>query len=247
MSKRVANRWYLVLNLLCLATAAVAVGMYVGGGRDVIRKLCAEDGVIENLTALLYFAASALFVFGAVVLRGRNVWLWGLALMCFLVAGEEISWGQRIIGVQTPEALRERNVQGEMNLHNIEGVHGSVRKLALLVILGICFVVPLADRFVPPIRRLLERVRMPVYPLAATGIAALAILLMAVPRLLGRVLFTIDELGEVYLSIGFLAFAASAVAQARRWRAGGGSTDSEAAARGATTATTTEPALAQRS
>jgi len=46
---------------------------------------------------------------------------------CFLcglifIVGEEISWGQRIFGFSTPEALNDINRQGESNLHNIHGV-----------------------------------------------------------------------------------------------------------------------------
>jgi hypothetical protein len=41
------------------------------------------------------------------------------------VAGEEISWGQRIFGWETPESLAELNRQGETNIHNI----GSVLRL----------------------------------------------------------------------------------------------------------------------
>ena len=32
--------------------------------------------------------------------------------------GEEISWGQRLFGIATPEALKETNLQNEINLHN---------------------------------------------------------------------------------------------------------------------------------
>ena len=35
------------------------------------------------------------------------------AIGCFVVAGEEIAWGQRIIGYGTPESLREINEQEE--------------------------------------------------------------------------------------------------------------------------------------
>lgn len=34
-------------------------------------------------------------------------------------AGEEISWGQRILGFETPDALREVNRQDEFTLHNV--------------------------------------------------------------------------------------------------------------------------------
>lgn len=39
---------------------------------------------------------------------------------CFFVAGEEIAWGQRIIGYGTPESLEEINEQEETTVHNID-------------------------------------------------------------------------------------------------------------------------------
>jgi hypothetical protein len=40
----------------------------------------------------------------------------------FFIVGEEISWGQRLFGIETPEFLEESNRQRELNLHNIFGV-----------------------------------------------------------------------------------------------------------------------------
>jgi len=40
--------------------------------------------------------------------------------MVFVCMGEEISWGQRIFDITTPDGLREINLQGETNIHNIE-------------------------------------------------------------------------------------------------------------------------------
>ena len=37
----------------------------------------------------------------------------------FFVAGEELSWGQRIIGIETTEYFKENNAQQELNLHNL--------------------------------------------------------------------------------------------------------------------------------
>lgn len=39
------------------------------------------------------------------------------------IAGEEISWGQRIFGFETPEKIAEKNTQNEFNLHNQEKVY----------------------------------------------------------------------------------------------------------------------------
>lgn len=42
-----------------------------------------------------------------------------LSLVLFVMAGEEISWGQRIFEWQTTGYFSEHNVQGETNLHNL--------------------------------------------------------------------------------------------------------------------------------
>ncbi len=41
-----------------------------------------------------------------------------LALACLYVAGEEISWGQRLFDIPTPEFFSAHNLQQETNLHN---------------------------------------------------------------------------------------------------------------------------------
>jgi hypothetical protein len=49
----------------------------------------------------------------------------GLALLFFFGAGEEISWGQRIFGFETPETLAQVNKQDELNLHNLSVLENS--------------------------------------------------------------------------------------------------------------------------
>ncbi len=56
-----------------------------------------------------------------------------LALTAFFIAGEEISWGQRVFDIQTPEQLAEINKQGETTLHNI-GRALTVFNLVMLVV-----------------------------------------------------------------------------------------------------------------
>ena len=51
----------------------------------------------------------------------RGVYVLGAAALLF-VAGEEISWGQRILGFATPDALAALNRQDEFNVHNIRYV-----------------------------------------------------------------------------------------------------------------------------
>lgn len=55
-----------------------------------------------------------------------------LSLACFYVLGEEISWGQRLIGFDTPLLFREHNLQQETNLHNFfTGPYSTLLKRAI--------------------------------------------------------------------------------------------------------------------
>ena len=93
-------------------------------------QLFGEDQFFENIGAIGFFLTSAVFLYGFVrskkkpfvnvfYHRLRMLLLLGFALLFFFAAGEEISWGQRIFNVATPETLKAINAQGELNVHNI--------------------------------------------------------------------------------------------------------------------------------
>lgn len=206
------ERSWCYLNLCCAALGFSALALYLLN-RPLLAVLSAEDGIAENATAALFLAASGLFVWASGRCRGRNIWYWGLALMCFMVAGEEISWGQRLLGVASPAPIAAINVQGEINLHNLKGIHGNVRAIGLLVIVSMCFVLPALHATVPRVRRRCRSAGMPIFPFAAAPVVVVAILFMVVPRLAGSVIFALDEVGELFVSVAFFAFGISGVAQ----------------------------------
>jgi hypothetical protein len=87
------------------------------------RVLLVEDSPYENVTALAYLAASITAAVIAFTLLRRSDRLFAslyavLTLGFFLIAGEEISWGQRIFQVQSPEFFLQHNLQQEINIHN---------------------------------------------------------------------------------------------------------------------------------
>ena len=87
-----------------------------------------EDGPFEYLTAISYLTASVFFVLSWRASRflGNRFVSFGFlaaAVLFFLIFGEEISWGQRILGVATPEGIAEANRQGELTLHNLNAIH----------------------------------------------------------------------------------------------------------------------------
>lgn len=83
-----------------------------------------EDGIFENLTVLALFGTSgALFLAGRSngnpMSSGISFTLMVMAGVIFLGAMEEISWGQRIFGWDTPEIVKEYNYKDETNVHNL--------------------------------------------------------------------------------------------------------------------------------
>lgn len=87
---------------------------------DVISR---EDHLIENLTAVALFSAGLFLVLGGIKNTYKkssiNALLIFVGVLFFFGAGEEISWGQRIFGWETPDRLMEINDQNETNIHNI--------------------------------------------------------------------------------------------------------------------------------
>jgi len=173
-------------------------------------QLCRESGPVEWPTALLYFFSSLIFLYICKKNNFKNIWCWGYAALFFVIASEEINWGQRIFSLSTPELLMNINVQQEISIHNIQGLRDHYRFLALLVVIGICCVLPLLNRFIHPLHDFYKRIKMPVFPLWATGLPAIAFLFMFIPRVLffeGE--FVLDEIGELLLAVSFFIFSVS--------------------------------------
>lgn len=82
---------------------------------DFFIKLNEEDRFIENTQFVLLILGS---LFSFVLGRKKGVIFYLIGLMLFIMAGEEISWGQRIFGTITPEYIASQNSQGEINIHN---------------------------------------------------------------------------------------------------------------------------------
>jgi hypothetical protein len=146
-----------------------------------------EDGPIEYVGAIFYFLAALTMVAAFVHARSksgksanRSVYLLLLAVFFFVCFGEEISWGQRVIGWSTPESLKALNAQGETNLHNFwlfqafDQTGAQKSQIALFLHPGrlialfwliYCIIIPLAHSRFDGVRRLLHYMRLPIPPL----------------------------------------------------------------------------------
>jgi len=81
-----------------------------------------EDGLVETAGTILFLLSSLMFFM--TFSRNKNFFIPLLGcffLLCFL---EEISWGQRIFNMDTPQSLKNINVQKEINIHNLKIFEG---------------------------------------------------------------------------------------------------------------------------
>tara|TARA_Y100000766_G_scaffold47151_1_gene37397 strand:- start:400 stop:1071 length:672 start_codon:yes stop_codon:yes gene_type:complete len=88
--------------------------------------LRSEDGPLEWLQFFEYVSSSFLALF--IYIRQKNkkeinslIWLM-IAILSLVIAGEEISWGERITGIGIT-TISNLNVQGETNFHNLPFFH----------------------------------------------------------------------------------------------------------------------------
>lgn len=126
--------------------AFIGLGLYQVVSVNLLRLepsianwLVSEDGGFEVLGAISLLVGSAFTLLAALRLRSRGgapllklVAYAGVALLLFVAAGEEISWGQRLLGIETPESVRQVNAQGELTLHNLYGDENGQNASSLL-------------------------------------------------------------------------------------------------------------------
>jgi hypothetical protein len=194
-------------TLLTLASAAIVLVLYFVV-TDFLNSLTAEDGLVEYLTTLGYLVGAV--VFAVLAWRSNGLQRWWFVLLAvgfFLIAGEEVSWGQRLFGISTPEELERNNVQQELTLHNIEGVQSNVRLLGVLIFTCLYLALPFLVPRSGGVRRLVERLRFPVPPLSCAPVALVGLAFMVIPRLDGSVVFSLDEIGELYMAAAAAVFA----------------------------------------
>ena len=110
-----------------VTVAIVVVGLTyasLGLPRDVIQLLAGREMVFETLGAVVFLIAAVGFFVAYRRSSGKASAMhrlaYGLLGLLFVVAcGEELSWGQHLLGFETPERLRSINAQEEFNLHNL--------------------------------------------------------------------------------------------------------------------------------
>jgi len=159
--------------IMVLAAVAIATGIFLFY-TNVSRfgEYVKEDGIVEWLTVVGLLLGSFVCLSRLAVLWKKRTWwfllvTFGLGLFLFFAAGEEISWGQRILGLKTPEYFEEHNAQHETNLHNlvVDGVRLNKLIFSILLVGALAIfllIVPLLYQKSKSVRKILDKSAVPV-------------------------------------------------------------------------------------
>ena len=184
----------LEMVLLAILVITTILGVYWGflDPEFFTNRYMMEDGVIEYGTVILLVASC--------VLTGTRWWRYHrqrsirytlISLIIvgffFFVAGEEISWGQRIFALETTDYFKEHNDQEELNLHNLVVGDVKINKLIFGVIMTTAIliymvIVPLLYHKVEPVRAQLDRWYIPIPRLRhSVGYLVLLLVISLIP------------------------------------------------------------------
>jgi hypothetical protein len=188
------------------ALVGAALVFYLFHFRPIIfTRLIAEDQWGEYGTVVCFTVAGGLFL----LLSFRsNPWFQRglfviMGLMALFVAGEEISWGQRIFHFQTPPSFYQVNYQGEFNFHNSQPVLSwNLNVIAAYLVTFWSLFSLVVSLWRPPLKKDVWRLWVPVIP-----VPFLMLFLWAPGFILLSPLPKSDELGELFLGIALVMLA----------------------------------------
>jgi len=211
--------------------------------KSLFFQLTREDGLVEIAGAGFFFASSLAFLFLYInsinshnlffgkVLK-RNVYFVLLALLFFVCFGEEISWGQRIFELKTPQILQTLNAQEEFNLHNLWLFHaknpdGSKKSFMALMLnmsrlfslfwLVFCVLIPALNYFSAKTKLFLKYVGIPISPMWIGSLFVLNYIAfhVAIIDLDGKIIGSLNELKETNYAAAFFVLSIYFIAKQR--------------------------------
>ena len=154
---------------------------------ETIHQLTTEDGLFENIGAVLFLFTSLVFFYGFWREPGEQLFLLKkvnrryayllLGILFFFVFAEEISWGQRIFNTESGAFFLEKNIQKETNLHNLKIFNSvdefnikrpwwdifSMSRLFRLFWFILCIGIPIAAQYSKPLHGFFHKLGIPIF------------------------------------------------------------------------------------
>lgn len=126
MTDRIYKASY-ILSIVIVPILLIVFAFLLKTNFNIYMNLTLEDNPVEWLTFIFLFL-TAIFSF-VTAIKARKIqtpffsFFIVFSLFCFLGSLEEISWGQRVFGIESPEIFLEHNDQKEINIHNVIQSH----------------------------------------------------------------------------------------------------------------------------
>ncbi len=213
------NRIVVFLTIVTLGLLLIGGLYFFSQSENVNERIQEEDGILEYLTALFFMAAGVIFLH-AMVSKGSNVRepfkdyrlvLILLGILCLFAGLEEISFGQRIVGWDSPEYFEDNSSQEETDFHNFEGL-SIVFGVAAIALILYGVIVPygfwkMPNRFVW--FRKPFGIRMIYPPMQSAVFLAIGIVLIFIDvgtKYITGDQFVANEYQEYFFGYGFLLF-----------------------------------------
>jgi len=147
--------------LIVLQIAPMFIYDYYG---TIPRGILSEDGFYEYFAAFCLGIASCVFFYVYIKFDKKNYIALFAAIVIFILCAEEISWGQRIFDIQTPDALKSLNYQEEISLHNLKIIQSSNNSLSDLAVklLVLYFLISPFLKYIPKVNLLITKYNIPI-------------------------------------------------------------------------------------
>jgi len=203
-----ANIYSVMFNSIICALILVVILMLQYNCPMIYAFLGGEDSWVEYATFICYLLASFVIVW-AIRINRRFMRL-GYVLLClglFLIAMEEISWGQRLIGVHIPYIFAQHNYQSEFTVHNLYIFPSEL--LFYYAIMIWVFLVPILNCRFQRLQIFINKVGLPLVPYTLWPYFAFSIFVLNF-----YVVIINGEFSEMLLGLAFALFAVEILHQA---------------------------------
>ncbi|MCK5231663.1 MAG: hypothetical protein KAR13_15425 [Desulfobulbaceae bacterium] len=200
------QEWFNLAILLFLLTSAILPGIWFVFYGKLPDFWLREDGMYESMATIACVVGGFVFFWSFYCSDNggrakRNPWLFLFAIALLVLAGEEISWGQRFFGFDIPADLASMNFQNEFNLHNSKLIQSSNNALSTLLtrlLVVYLIILPLALASFHSVEKMFARMRIPVPSL----LIALAALLAQMANHVNYKIIYGSQFSRDYLHIG---------------------------------------------
>ena len=210
------NRAVAWLSVILIPVLLIIFAILYKTNTGLYREMMLEDHLLEWLTFVFLFLAGIFSLIIAIQVRTKHelyfLFFLIFSICCILFAFEEISWGQRVFNIESPDFFRENSDQRDISFHNVMQKWGKnlslfgitfdiktkhITGLTLFVYGAVLSIVALNRK----IKNFFEKIQVVIPPpILSFSFLIAALMMIDIPT--GEE----EEIGELFFSICFLLF-----------------------------------------